>query len=189
MYTVTEFNEYQDIAHKKLVFPAIHKDLYLTTGLQEEVGEVSKEFRKRLEKHEPMNKEFLTKELGDVLWYLSVIAQDNGITLEEIANSNLSKLNERGLLSQEDSKELRVIQRIETGVIEYIPLIPAGFGGTQTHSLQVLQSNAGFYIGTLSLDEDIGWTPESRDSEEYYDTREQAENALINRTYTVRMNP
>lgn len=39
----------------------------------------------------------LSKELGDVLWYLSRIAADNGWTLSSIAQLNLDKLESRRL--------------------------------------------------------------------------------------------
>lgn len=47
--------------------------------------------------------------------------------------------------------------------------------------LQVLMSNAGFYIGTL--DEE---GPASRESVEYYPSRELAQQALDNGTWTQR---
>jgi len=51
--------------------------------------------------------------------------------------------------------------------------------------LQVLQSHAGFYIGTFS-DED---GPISRESEEYFPTRQAAEAALASGTWTQKPNP
>ena len=47
--------------------------------------------------------------------------------------------------------------------------------------LQVLMSNAGFYIGTL--DEE---GPASRESVEYYPSRDRAQQALDNGTWTQR---
>jgi NTP pyrophosphatase (non-canonical NTP hydrolase) len=44
----------------------------------------------------------MTKELGDVLWYVSQIASELGLELEEIAEANLEKLlsrQRRGVLS------------------------------------------------------------------------------------------
>ncbi len=42
-------------------------------------------------------KEKLSEELGDVLWYLSTIATQNNLILEDIAQDNLSKIHDRFL--------------------------------------------------------------------------------------------
>lgn len=46
--------------------------------------------------------------------------------------------------------------------------------------LQVCQSNAGYYIGTMSMEGE----PISRESVEYYKTQLEANNALANGTWT-----
>ena len=43
-------------------------------------------------------KEKLSEELGDVLWYLSTIATQNDLTLEDVAIKNLSKIHDRFLI-------------------------------------------------------------------------------------------
>lgn len=58
------------------------------------------------------------------------------------------------------------------------------FGGADCEHQQVLESNAGFYIGTLSIEEEFNmWQPESRDSYGYWLTRKEAEEALQNECY------
>jgi NTP pyrophosphatase (non-canonical NTP hydrolase) len=39
--------------------------------------------------------ESLKKEIGDVLWYLSVLANDLGLSMSDVANCNLEKLKQR----------------------------------------------------------------------------------------------
>lgn len=39
--------------------------------------------------------ESMKKELGDVLWHITLIAHDNGFTLEEVAQANIDKLTSR----------------------------------------------------------------------------------------------
>lgn len=52
------------------------------------------------------------------------------------------------------------------------------------YKLQVLQSNAGYYIGTFGAE-----GPVSRESQEYYSHRAAAEYALLRNTFTQRVNP
>lgn len=69
----------------------------------------------------------------------------------------------------------------------YENLTEVGFGGIATNKLQVLQSAAGYYIGTLEYDkEDQQWYPYMRDSECYWNTREEAEEALNTGKYPVK---
>jgi NTP pyrophosphatase (non-canonical NTP hydrolase) len=47
-------------------------------------------------------REALSKELGDVLWYLAQLATEAGLDLDEIAEANLAKLlsrKDRGVLT------------------------------------------------------------------------------------------
>lgn len=55
------------------------------------------------------------------------------------------------------------------------------FGGLDHEFLQVLKSAAGFYIGDLKKDPEMNnvLMPWSRDSQYYWETREEAEKALI----------
>jgi NTP pyrophosphatase (non-canonical NTP hydrolase) len=43
----------------------------------------------------PLDREKLKKELGDVLWYITAVASDNKLTLQEIAEANVAKLRAR----------------------------------------------------------------------------------------------
>lgn len=68
-------------------------------GLLEESGEVAGVFKRLLrgDYSEDVAVTKLHKELGDVLWYLSQIAVDNGWKLSEIAQENIDKLNSRSI--------------------------------------------------------------------------------------------
>lgn len=68
-------------------------------GLLEESGEVAGVFKRLLrgDYSEDVAVTKLHKELGDVLWYLSQIAQDNGWKLSEVAQANLDKLESRSI--------------------------------------------------------------------------------------------
>lgn len=64
-------------------------------GLAEEAGEVLGVVRKHLYMRHDLDRARLTRELGDVLWCLSAVAGAVGVTLEEVAESNLAKLRAR----------------------------------------------------------------------------------------------
>lgn len=64
-------------------------------GLAEEAGEVLGLVRKHLYMRHELDRQRLTQELGDVLWCLSAVAGAVGVTLDEVAESNLAKLRAR----------------------------------------------------------------------------------------------
>lgn len=67
-------------------------------GLPGEVGEVLelvKKDRREGDRKQPINKEALTKELGDILWYLTKVASLYEISLKDIAETNINKLTKR----------------------------------------------------------------------------------------------
>lgn len=64
-------------------------------GLAEEAGEVLGLVRKHLYVGHPLDRERLSAELGDALWCLTVAARTAGLTLEDVARSNLVKLERR----------------------------------------------------------------------------------------------
>lgn len=68
-------------------------------GLGGEAGEVQEKFKKILRDHQGVltasDAEEIIKELGDVLWYVSTIADLLGSSLEEVALRNNEKLASR----------------------------------------------------------------------------------------------
>ena len=78
---------------------------YPALGLCGEAGEVAEKVKKTLRDDGGVlsddRRDALSRELGDVLWYLSQLATEAGLDLEEIASENLAKLfsrQERGVL-------------------------------------------------------------------------------------------
>lgn len=92
-----ELNEYQDKA-KSFRVPAAPPEERVM-GLLEEAGELAGIFKRLLrgDYGPDIAATKLFKELGDVLWYLSQIADDNNWTLEEVATGNIEKLTSRQL--------------------------------------------------------------------------------------------
>ena len=73
--------------------------IYPTLGLTGEAGEVANKVKKIIRDDGNKINEGLVQEIsaeiGDCLWYISVLASDIGIKLSDIANSNLIKLENR----------------------------------------------------------------------------------------------
>ena len=96
-----ELNEYQ----KKALSTASHDDkykiIYPALGLGNEAGEVLGKIKKWLRGDDgegvlsEERRQGLKEELGDVLWYIAVLAHDLGLDLDGIAQVNVDKLQSR----------------------------------------------------------------------------------------------
>ncbi len=94
------FTDYQTKSRATAQYPAIgHAVIYPTLGLVNEAGEVAgkikKVFRDRNGEISPETREALKGELGDVLWYLAQTCTELGLSLDEVAESNITKLLDR----------------------------------------------------------------------------------------------
>ena len=94
------FWEYQIKAIETAIYPNVNNNLeYPTLGLCGEAGEVANIIKKiQRDDHGLLSiakRQELYSELGDVLWYLAAICNELGVTLEDIANHNIAKLDER----------------------------------------------------------------------------------------------
>ena len=96
------FETYQTEAEKLAVYPhalEMTNLSYPTLGLAGEAGEVANEIKK-IERDDDgrlteERKQKLIYELGDVLWYLAVLATELDLSLDYIAQSNIGKLIQR----------------------------------------------------------------------------------------------
>lgn len=72
---------------------------YIILGLAEEAGEVCGKFAKAIRDDKghlsDKRKDAIKKELGDVCWFVSEIATDLGLSLEDVMQTNLDKLYDR----------------------------------------------------------------------------------------------
>lgn len=73
--------------------------LYFTLGLTGEAGEIAEKIKKVIRNHDgdytKLDREDLTKELGDVMWYLAMLADTFDIELDDVARANIAKLADR----------------------------------------------------------------------------------------------
>lgn len=95
-----DFNTYQANAAKYRTKNTPNEERVL--GILEEAGEVAGVFKKFLrgDYGETEASARLLKELGDVLWYVSQVARDNGWDFSIVAEANLEKLEDRWLRNQ-----------------------------------------------------------------------------------------
>ncbi len=106
MYTyVMTFEEYQKQAMETALEYGEQTFNYGGLGLVGEAGEIANKLKKVIREHDGKIPEGLDqdlkKELGDVLWYINFLSVKLGLSLEEVAQANLTKLasrKERGTL-------------------------------------------------------------------------------------------
>lgn len=89
-----EFNEYQKAANRTL-FGTESVLTNLGLGLASETGQITYMMKRYSFEGAKLDKEALTHEIGDALWYLSQIAEWADIDFEAAAQENLAALNRR----------------------------------------------------------------------------------------------
>jgi len=92
-----QFTDYEDQALRTI---GVHATRALeiangAMGLAGEAGEVCDYLKKVLFHRVIFDSRILKDELGDVLWYLNAVAYTHGLTLTEIAEANIEKLQKR----------------------------------------------------------------------------------------------
>ncbi len=86
------FDTYEKLANETDLGHPIN---YYFLGLVEEAGEVAGLRKRYLRDEGNIDPEKLVKELGDVLWYVAMIGKQYGISMDDVAVSNIKKLTDR----------------------------------------------------------------------------------------------
>ena len=103
---------YQEKACETAIFPKRQAMEYLTLGLTGESGEIANKVKKFI-RDGAAKDEYLAKrieiayEIGDVMWYCAVLAQELEMNLGHIMEKNLEKLADRkarGVISGDGDK-------------------------------------------------------------------------------------
>jgi NTP pyrophosphatase (non-canonical NTP hydrolase) len=101
-----DLSEYQRLSRRTAEYPREAWLVYPALGLAGEAGEVAEHVKKAIRDDggevSEERRTAMAKELGDVLWYVSQLASELGLELDEIAQINLDKLlsrQRRGVLS------------------------------------------------------------------------------------------
>jgi NTP pyrophosphatase (non-canonical NTP hydrolase) len=93
---VVEFSEYQHFSRRTASYPREAWLSYPALGLAGEAGEVAEHAKKAIRDDGGVvgdeRRAAMSKELGDVLWYVTQLASELGLELEDIARENLEKL-------------------------------------------------------------------------------------------------
>lgn len=93
-----ELNEYTEKARRTDFNVDIHGNtwLYYALGMVGEAGEIAEKIKKAYRDNGgEFDKELMKKELGDVLWYIAMLSEKFGFTLEDVAQTNIAKLEDR----------------------------------------------------------------------------------------------
>lgn len=102
-------NEYQKTVKKTAIYPTFGADfVYPALGLAGEAGEVVEKVKKLIRNDSGIITDRFRKEvkseLGDCMWYISILADCFGITLQEVADANIEKIfdrHARGVINSE----------------------------------------------------------------------------------------
>jgi NTP pyrophosphatase (non-canonical NTP hydrolase) len=88
--------QYQVAACGTAIFPKETALAYLTLGLAGEAGEIANKAKKLIRDGDNADKrKEIGKELGDVCWYLAVLAEELGMNLGKVMEDNIEKLSSR----------------------------------------------------------------------------------------------
>jgi NTP pyrophosphatase (non-canonical NTP hydrolase) len=93
-----DLNTYQEYAYGTSVYKDHMKIgglTYTILALCGETGELANKLKKHLRAGTQPDNAVLADELGDVLWYVSAVAKELGLKLDQIALMNLGKLQQR----------------------------------------------------------------------------------------------
>jgi NTP pyrophosphatase (non-canonical NTP hydrolase) len=91
------FNEYQKLAFRTCKQSSTKEELQMNAvlGLNGEVGEIADIYKKGNFQGHKISEDDVKKELGDILWYIALMATALEVDLEDIAEMNIDKLRRR----------------------------------------------------------------------------------------------
>jgi len=98
---ISDLDMYQKVAKTTAIYPREQAIIYPSLGLTGEAGEVANKVKKIIRNGTNQNIiQEISNEIGDVLWYVALLADDIGCKLSDIANDNLIKLANRKKTAQ-----------------------------------------------------------------------------------------
>ena len=98
---ISDLDMYQKVAKSTAIYPREQAIIYPSLGLTGEAGEIANKVKKIIRDGTNQNIiQEISNEIGDVLWYVALLADDIGCKLSDIANDNLIKLANRKKTAQ-----------------------------------------------------------------------------------------
>ncbi len=91
----TNTNEYSQWVEGKIMTQGVTRLIENTLGLIGESGEIAEKIKKLLRDDTKVEAQDIIKELGDVAFYLTALANYFDSSLEEVLELNMIKLNDR----------------------------------------------------------------------------------------------
>jgi NTP pyrophosphatase (non-canonical NTP hydrolase) len=91
----TVLADYTDWVEKKIVTTGDDRLIENTLGLVGEAGEVAEKIKKKIRDRNKVSSEEIVKELGDVLFYVTALANHFGENLAIVMEKNVAKLDDR----------------------------------------------------------------------------------------------
>lgn len=96
----TMIKEYQEFTRTTAQYPKDQAIIYCTLGLMNEAGEVGGKVKKVIRDHEnnfndPEQIAKIIDELSDLFWYSFRLADELGVSVEDVLSHNMVKLQDR----------------------------------------------------------------------------------------------
>lgn len=125
-----DLNNYQRQARNTALYPDLGSNpIYPALGLCGEAGEVADKVKKVLRDEAGVfsdeRRQAIALELGDVLWYVSQLADELGFSLETVAQANLDKLASRAQRQVIGAVEISDETRLFDGPCGACPVVSA----------------------------------------------------------------
>lgn len=98
--------------------PSLIEDrLHAAVGISGEAGELLDAIKKNWVYNKPLDHENVKEELGDLMFYITALMMLEGLTMQEVLQSNADKLSERykGLQYSDEAAQARADKQNEAG--------------------------------------------------------------------------
>ena len=91
-----QFNEYQELARRtqNAKLACVERRLHALHGIAAEAGEINGRYQKTYQGH-ALDVDKVIDEMGDLMWFISELADVLRVSLDNIAEHNVAKLRKR----------------------------------------------------------------------------------------------